>query len=286
MPLTITRDPEEFADRAGEFINTALERNVLATVLFNVQNRGGYGGDAPIFAYEHPDETTEPTAVAMRTPPWPMLAVGFDRQAAADELIAQWLPQDPQLPGISAEPAAAAAIAKAWREQTGGDTELEFAEAMHALTEVIPPTRIPPGGLRPATPDDRDLLIDWERAFVLEAGLGDLDHADQMVDRRLEDGLQVVWESAEPVCTVGFTVKINGTVRIGPVYTPPAHRNRGYATAAVAQTSRQLLDAGAARCMLFTDLANPVSNRIYANIGYVRFADWEQHRFQLPELAN
>ena len=31
--------------------------------------------------------------------------------------------------------------------------------------------------------------------------------------------------------------------------------------------------------MLFTDLANPTSNKIYAEVGYRRFADWDEHRF-------
>lgn len=50
----------------------------------------------------------------------------------------------------------------------------------------------------------------------------------------------------------------------------------------MAQLSRRLLDAGAARCMLFTDLANPTSNRIYAEVGYRRFDDWEEHSFASP----
>jgi len=31
--------------------------------------------------------------------------------------------------------------------------------------------------------------------------------------------------------------------------------------------------------MLFTDLANLTSNKIYHEVGYRRFADWEDHRF-------
>jgi predicted GNAT family acetyltransferase len=44
----------------------------------------------------------------------------------------------------------------------------------------------------------------------------------------------------------------------------------------VAASSRRALAAGAARCMLFTDLANPTSNKIYAEVGYNRVADWEE----------
>jgi predicted GNAT family acetyltransferase len=61
--------------------------------------------------------------------------------------------------------------------------------------------------------------------------------------------------------------------RVGAVYTPLRHRRRGYATALVASLSQVLLDGGAKACFLFTDLANPVSNSIYAKIGYRPVAD-------------
>jgi predicted GNAT family acetyltransferase len=38
-------------------------------------------------------------------------------------------------------------------------------------------------------------------------------------------------------------------------------------------------DAGADRCLLFTDLANPISNKIYFEVGYRRIAHWEEHAF-------
>jgi predicted GNAT family acetyltransferase len=72
---------------------------------------------------------------------------------------------------------------------------------------------------------------------------------------------------------------VAGTIRIGPVYTPPEHRRHGYASSAVAAASRRALSAGARQCMLFTDLANPTSNRIYARVGFRRCADWEELKF-------
>ena len=36
------------------------------------------------------------------------------------------------------------------------------------------------------------------------------------------------------------------------------------------------------RCALFTDLANPTSNRIYASIGYRPVGEWEEHAFDPP----
>jgi predicted GNAT family acetyltransferase len=31
--------------------------------------------------------------------------------------------------------------------------------------------------------------------------------------------------------------------------------------------------------MLYTDLANPTSNKIYADVGYRRFGEWEEMEF-------
>lgn len=46
----------------------------------------------------------------------------------------------------------------------------------------------------------------------------------------------------------------------------------------MADASRRALAAEADRCMLFTGLANPTSNKIYAEVGYRRVGDWEQHQ--------
>jgi predicted GNAT family acetyltransferase len=56
--------------------------------------------------------------------------------------------------------------------------------------------------------------------------------------------------------------------RIGPVYTPPGFRGRGYASVLTAEASRRAREAGAEEVLLYTDLANPTSNSIYQRIGY------------------
>jgi predicted GNAT family acetyltransferase len=97
-----------------------------------------------------------------------------------------------------------------------------------------------------------------------------------MVDARLRHEGLLVWDDGRPVSMIGIAPEVSGVVRIGPVYTPPEQRRRGYAGSAVAAASRRALAAGASRCMLFTDLANPTSNKIYAEVGYVRTGDWEE----------
>ena len=79
----------------------------------------------------------------------------------------------------------------------------------------------------------------------------------------------VVWEvDGTAVALAGASVSSPGIARVGPVYTPPEHRRRGYATSLVAAWTAQLLGRGMRRCVLFTDLANPTSNSIYQAVGY------------------
>jgi predicted GNAT family acetyltransferase len=154
-------------------------------------------------------------------------------------------------------------------------------QAMHVLDEVQPPARPAPGTLRPAHQHERDLVVEWMRAFSEEAGLQEGQaQAEQVADRKLAHGRLFIWEDGAPVSMAGTGPCISGIARIAPVYTPHEHRNRGYATNLVAALSRQALAEGATCCTLFTDLANPTSNKIYAEVGYRRIADWEEHAFE------
>ena len=100
------------------------------------------------------------------------------------------------------------------------------------------------------------------------------------VDRRLRDGRMFVWsDGRETVSMVGTGPPVAGVVRLGPVYTPASRRRRGYATALVADVSQRALAAGAAKCMLYTDLANATSNTIYQTVGYRRASDAQEYAF-------
>jgi len=61
---------------------------------------------------------------------------------------------------------------------------------------------------------------------------------------------------------------VAGMVRVGPVYTPPEWRGRGYAGAATAAVSQAAVDAGVREVVLYTDLANSTSNALYQRLGY------------------
>jgi predicted GNAT family acetyltransferase len=275
MRFELTRDPEEFASRARELLWERIECNVLATVTMMVLE--GHHADPPPLFCLGVDRAGRVSWAALRTPTWPMIASELD-PAAAPALVAQWVAEDPDLPGVNAQPGTSRAVAAAWRAETGGSTSCRTTMAMHWLGEVVDPPRPASGRLRVATAVDRPLMVEWWRGFARDAGVIGGDNAAGVVSR-LDHGGLFIWEDPDPVSMVGITRPVAGVVRVGPVYTPPALRRNGYASAAVAEASRRALAAGADRCMLFTDLANPTSNKIYAEVGYRRFGDWEEHEF-------
>ncbi len=277
MRFVLTRDAQQFAARASAFLALRIERNLLATVLATVLD-GVHAVVTPLFAYGL-DDRAQVRFAALRTPPWFMLASQLE-PAEARELMAQWLEADPELPGVDGLPGTARAIAAAWRERTAGVTRCRMREAMHTLEAVSDPPRPAPGQLRLARADERPLLVDWMGAFAREAGLVGVDQAAAMVDGRLAREGLLLWDHDRPVSLVGTAGPVAGVARFGPVYTPPEFRRRGYAGSAVAAASRRALATGASRCMLFTDLANPTSNKIYAEVGYRRVGDWEEHSFE------
>ena len=110
------------------------------------------------------------------------------------------------------------------------------------------------------------------RALELRTGRFTSPHVERMTER-ISQGRVRLWEvDGEPVHVTGFNAPSFGVARVGPVYTPREHRGRGYASAGVAGVSRELLDRGARAC-LFTDQANPTSNRNYQALGYRAVVD-------------
>jgi predicted GNAT family acetyltransferase len=279
--FVLTTDAQEFADRTESLLAARLECNLLATILMSVL-RGAHADPRPVFAYGLADQDDEVAFAAMRTPPFPLITSPLDDLADAEALVEGWMGADPDVPSVTSVPGTARAIAEAWARRTGGGTRRTMSEAMHVLTEVRDPPRPAAGSLRLADADDRDGLVAWMADFVVEAGLIGAAQAAGMVDARLRYQGLLVWDDGRPVSMIGVAPEVSGVVRIGPVYTPPEQRRRGYAGSAVAAASRRALAAGAARCMLFTDLGNPTSNKIYAEVGYVRTSDWEEIALEPP----
>jgi predicted GNAT family acetyltransferase len=279
MRWVLEHDVNAFAARVRPLLEAHIANNVVATVLAGTVD-GQFRAARPLLAVGL-DATGAVAAAAMRTAPWPILCTRFG-SADAEALLDLWLEHDPQLPGVNSVLETSHAVAAAWARRTGGSTRCRTAMAMHSLQKVTAPPRPGPGRLVMATPADREVAVRWWSEFVEESQVIDAgpDSRAALVDARIAHEQLWLWEDAgTPVSMVGLNPAVAGVVRIGPVYTPMEARRRGYASSAVAAASLRALEAGAHTCMLFTDLANPTSNKIYADVGYRRFGEWEETEF-------
>jgi uncharacterized protein len=221
---------------------------------------------------------------ALMTPPF-NLVIARPEEGAALEFAAKALSErELVLPGVVGALPEADEFAHSWAEVSSISRQLRMAQGIYALRVVRMPQRAN-GQMRLATSDDRPLLLDWLRAFTAEALPEDAPHqdAEAFVDRRLRSsGGFALWEDGEVVSLSGFGAETPHGVRIGPVYTPPHLRRQGYASSLVAHLSQQLLDGGRDYCFLYTDHANPTSNRIYMEVGYEFVCESAEYAF--PEL--
>jgi GNAT superfamily N-acetyltransferase len=206
----------------------------------------------------------------LHTPPFPLLLSAVPAEAAVS-LAKDTLAGRP-LSGVNAYPETAAAFGDTWREMTGGQVGVHTRTRLYRLAGLSWPDPLPDGAPRLAAQGDAGLLADWFGAFNREAspaGVADKAGLSAAVAERLSYLGVTLWEAnGEPVSLAGVTRQVAGMVRIGPVYTPPDRRGHGYGTAVTAAVSQRVLAAGAEEVLLYTDLANPVSNSIYQRIGY------------------
>jgi predicted GNAT family acetyltransferase len=189
-------------------------------------------------------------------------------------------------PGVIGPAEAARRFTEIWARWTGVTAALEMRQRVYKLQEVVqpPPT---PGRLRRAAEEEIDLLSGWLVDFNREALQGErLSQPRALTETRVRDGNLYVWEDRGPVSMALKARPTRSGITVTGVYTPPAFRRRGYATACVAALSQRLLDAGYRFCALFTDLANSTSNSIYMKIGYRPVADFAAYDFSKGEDAS
>jgi predicted GNAT family acetyltransferase len=223
-------------------------------------------------------------AVTLRTPPRHLVLSEMADLEAIGPIVDDLTASKYDVPSVVGPVEVVRAFADRWSAATGRPHRRVMSERAFRLSRVIP-ARPTPGSMRLAARTDRDLLVDWLQAFVHEA-LPDEENspaeAEASVARRFDKGTRrnYLWEvHREVVSWTGVGGRTPNGTRIGPVYTPPRHRGHGYASAVVAAASQAQLDEGLAFCFLFTDLANPTSNRIYQSIGYEPVTDIDVYAF-------
>jgi GNAT superfamily N-acetyltransferase len=282
MRLQFHTDPAEFLGAAGDALVAAP---VVSTVVTTMAHRvvahlaeGVLQPDRNWWLVVR-DESGAVRGAGMRTAPFapypPFLLPMPDEAAVA--LARALYERGEEVLGVNGTLPAVELCAAELARLGGGRVEVAQHTRLHELGELAQPASVP-GGLVTATEDDLDLATEWFAAFTddadQQAGRARGATAHEVADRsdllrRIGAGLLWFWidGTGRRVHMTGANPPTFGVARVGPVYTPPSQRGRGWASNAVAEVSRMIRAQGSRAC-LFTDQANPTSNKIYAALGY------------------
>jgi hypothetical protein len=265
-------DIDSFLAVAGNFLGAReAEHNLIFGIASSLREAPEQYAGAPFLATVEEGDTV--VAAAVQTPPFRLVLSEIDDPTAIRALATDTVGRE--LPGVLGPVGVVEGFVTA-RTGAGGHAAVpRMSERVFRLTAVRPPRPVS-GTDRLATPADRDLVRAWLDGFMRDA-FGEADPAEvaSMTDRWIAGRGRTLylWEDGEPVSLCGVGGPTPNGIRIGPVYTPPASRGRGYASALVAAVSQAALDAGRRFCFLFTDAANPTANHIYQQIGYEHVRD-------------
>ncbi|HVN60597.1 MAG TPA: GNAT family N-acetyltransferase [Gaiellaceae bacterium] len=275
-------DAEGFLRSAGDFLAAReAEHNLLLGLAGRLRaNPHTYGEADPYFAVV--EDGGRVVAAALRTPPYNLILSETGDPAAYGALAKDAHDVFADLPGVSGPASAIGTFLSTREALTGERAQLVMSQGIYAATEVVAAREVG-GRMREAAAPDRELLLDWLGAFMREAIPGDSpENATAFLEHNAADpdGRIVLWEDGGSVSLAACQSRTPHGIRIGPVYTPPELRRRGYASALTAELTRQLLSGGYDFCFLYTDLANPTANSIYRQIGYRPVTEVEQWRFE------
>lgn len=217
---------------------------------------------------------------AMMTPPHPLVVYAREENMTANRRLVQDLLRGGwKVPGVRGPRPASIGFAAQWAIGNGLDIQTWERQRLYELRQVATPTP-EHGSLRQATEGEVGLVTDWLMGYYQELfGHADREAVTREVAIRVGDGAFYLWEDGGPVSMAQKTRPTRRGISISSVYTPPAWRRRGYATACVAELSRLLLGEGRAFCTLFAEVENRAAMRVYERIGFRPVVDHEEYRF-------
>ncbi len=299
IELELLHDPTAFLDVAGAYL---AAEPVINTVVTTIAHRtvallrdGGSVPDEDWWLVVR-DRSGAVVGAGMRNAPFeprPAFLLPMPEEAAV-ALARAVHARGEVMAGVNGALPASETCARELARLSGGTVRVSQHTRLHELDEVVRPTPCP-GRLEVAGEEHLDLAMEWFGAFMSDAdeqagrepgaSPHEVPTAEGML-RKIASGRVWLWvdDAGEPVHLTAGNPPSFGVSRLGPVYTPPAQRGRGWASNAVAEVSRRLQSQGERVC-LFTDQANPTSNKIYAAVGYRPVVDMANYVRPPPQAS-
>ena len=261
LAVDVFEDPRSALQRVAPFLaEDPVARNLPATLLPAAID-GGWSIRCWV-AHDGPSVV----GLALQTDPRRFAMVFADSRGVGLRLGDAVGADAIDLPSARGEVGVVAPFAGAYAAVTGRPAIAGEAQRLYVLDAVRDPDVS--GRVRSGTADDEEIVARWAEGFVTDTGFGNPADVSSML-ARLAAGLIRVWVDEDAPVSMGLSAPVAyGVSRVGWIYTPPEHRGQGYGAAVTAAISAEQLAGDATRCMLYAQLNNPVSNRIYRRLGY------------------
>ncbi|MFB9325714.1 GNAT family N-acetyltransferase [Paenibacillus aurantiacus] len=225
----------------------------------------------------------ERTLIYAQTPGfngWLWAAEESGERASLLSALADVLTEGEPPPGITGEPRLAEQFAKLYAARTGSGYRHYMSMEAYSCPKAKPPSGVR-GHARSAVWDDADTVAEWLVGFDADAfgRQSDAQSKRPAAESLIRRGDLYLWMADdEPVALANIAHRSPRHARLNAVYTPPEHRGRGYASAVVGELCSMLQMEGLTP-MLYADAANPTSNKVYRNVGFVACGQVAEYKF-------
>jgi predicted GNAT family acetyltransferase len=275
-------DIDEFTDLCYPFlIKHEAENNLLFGILNRLKQNLTHYGEKPVLISISDEDGLK--LVSIRTPPYNQIISHTEDLDSILSLVNALSGKKMVIPGVLGFTKGVRKFVKLYSTRFNKTATLKMNQRIFRLDTVNPET-FGSNTAEPAHIRDLDLILEWIRAFVLEATPEAPPQSVARVKKGMKGAIEqeflyVLRVNEKIVSMAGKWSETPNGRRIGGVYTPPDNRNKGYGTEVVAKVSQSALDEGKQYCFLFTDLSNPYSNRMYQKIGYRPIIDVDDYKF-------
>lgn len=274
--MKVVRDsnPAQFLEQAGPLLYQDEPTNSLLLGLCEtLTTLPELPKEAPLLLRVVENDRT--LTAAIQTPPL-NLVLTYATESALLALASELVQSGFHFPGVVGPSKESEIFANIWAKLTDRNSTLAMRQKIYKVEQVVIPKT--EGEMRLAQPNDADLIAQWLEAFANESlppqERKSLEPWKPLAVRRIEQRQVHLWTfKGDPVSMALAGLPTRNGVSVSGVYTPKGLRQNGYASSVVAHVSQRMLDSGKKFCVLYTDLSNPTSNKIYQTVGYKEVSD-------------
>ncbi|MBK5350047.1 GNAT family N-acetyltransferase [Bacillus sp. TH44] len=268
IQLHVYEEILNFTEEVTPFLEkNEQENNLILGVLQMVQE--------PIFIGVAKQEE-EIAAVFLQTEEKKQIIVAtFEISAVAIKELAKELTKVyPNIPGLIGNKKIVQKLAEEIAVLENKKTNVAMEQGIYELKQVKKKWN-GDGIFREVSSDELTLIEQWIYQFCEDVKLPTTKEeakqtAHTLITNHRLFGLEV---DGKIVSVAAKTRPTTNNITVNFVYTPKEARKKGYASSCVAALSQRMLDEGYKTTTLYTDLANPTSNKIYQEIGYEKMME-------------